>query len=281
MKRFAVLMFGASVYAMFLGVFLYAVGFVGNFLVPTRLDGVAKLPIAQALVINLLLLALFAVQHSVMARPWFKKSWTRFVPEPIERSTYVLCTNVVLALLYWQWQPIGGAVWDVQHLWGRAMLYGLFAFGWLTVLVTTFLINHFDLFGLRQVWLYFRGKHYTSLGFVTPGPYRFVRHPMYIGWLMAFWATPTMTFAHLTFALGITAYILTAIYFEERDLMQFLGQDYADYRKNVPMLIPRVSSHTESPRPCETATMIGHTASLEDSAVSLRHPVGNIEAPRS
>ena len=175
------------------------------------------------------------------------------------------------------------------------MLYGLFAFGWLTVLVTTFLINHFDLFGLRQVWLYFRGKHYTSLGFTTPGPYRFVRHPMYIGWLTAFWATPTMTVAHLTFALGITLYILVAIYFEERDLVRFLGQDYADYRKNVPMLIPSVPSRSETLGPCQLApvsehtvsehtvtehTATEHTASLEDSNVSLRQPVANIELTR-
>ena len=148
------------------------------------------------------------------------------------------------------------------------------------MLVTTFLINHFDLFGLRQVWLYFRGKHYTSLGFVTPGPYRLVRHPMYIGWLTAFWATPTMTVAHLTFALGITAYILVAIYFEERDLVRFLGQDYADYRKNVPMLIPRVSSRSETPGLCPMATVTEHPESLEDSNVSFRQPVGNIEATR-
>jgi protein-S-isoprenylcysteine O-methyltransferase Ste14 len=253
MKRFAVLMYGVSAYAMFLGVFLYAVGFVGNFLVPTRLDGVPELPMTQALVINLLLLVLFAVQHSVMARPWFKTMWTRYIPESIERSTYVLCTNIVMVLLFWQWQPIGGTVWDVQQQWGRTLLYGLFVFGWLTVLATTFLINHFDLFGLRQVWIYFCGKNYTSLGFVTPGPYRFVRHPMYIGWLMAFWATPTMTVAHLMFAMGITAYILAAIYFEERDLVRFLGQDYADYQKSVPMLIPRVSSRTQAPGPRQIA----------------------------
>jgi protein-S-isoprenylcysteine O-methyltransferase Ste14 len=149
----------------------------------------------------------------------------------------------VLGILFWQWQPIGGNVWDVQNAMGRVALYGLFAGGWLTVLVTTFLINHFDLFGLRQVWLQFRGQPYTPLGFVTPGPYKIVRHPMYIGWLAAFWATPTMTMAHLAFALGITLYILTAIYFEERDLVQYLGKAYADYRTDVPMLIPRLPTH--------------------------------------
>lgn len=246
MKRFTVLLFGVFTYVSFLGVFLYAVGFVGDFAVPTRLDGVAELPPVLALAIDLLLLGLFAAQHSIMARPWFKKWWTRFVPEPVERSTYVLSTNIVLAVLYWQWQPIEGVVWNVQYHWGRVALYALFAFGWLTVLVTTFLINHFDLFGLRQVWLHFRGRPYTQLGFVTPGPYRVVRHPMYIGWLTAFWATPTMTVAHLAFALGITAYILTAIFFEERDLVRFLGQGYSEYRKNVPMLIPRISPRTET-----------------------------------
>jgi protein-S-isoprenylcysteine O-methyltransferase Ste14 len=246
MKRFAVLMFGAFAYAMFLGVFLYAVGFVGNFLVPTSLDAAAELPLARALVINVLLLALFVVQHSVMARPWFKAWCTRFIPEPMERSNYVLWANVALIILYTYWQPIGGVVWNVEHVWGRAALYGLFACGWVTVLITTFLINHFDLFGLRQVWLYFQGRPYTPIGFVTPGPYRFVRHPMYIGWMTAFWATPTMTISHLGFAVGITGYILTAIYFEERDLVRQLGQNYADYRKSVPMLIPRISFRSRS-----------------------------------
>jgi methanethiol S-methyltransferase len=274
MKRFAVLMFGVSVYAIFLGVFLYAVGFVGNFLVPTRLDGMAELPTAQALMINLLLLTLFAVQHSVMARPWFKTWWTRFVPEPIERSTYVLFTNVVMIVLFWQWQPMGGTAWNVQHPSGQTLLYVVFAFGWLTVLVTTFLINHFDLFGLRQVWLYFRGRKYTSLGFVTPGPYRFVRHPMYIGWLMAFWATPVMTAAHLIFALGITAYILTAIYFEERDLVQSLGQDYIAYRKTVPMLIPTGSSRRQHSGLHQVATATEPTTSPENTTRELRQTVG-------
>jgi protein-S-isoprenylcysteine O-methyltransferase Ste14 len=240
MKRFAVLTCGLVAYVLFLGVFLYAVGFVGNFGVPTTLDGPATAPIAQALAVNVLLLGLFAVQHSVMARPWFKRWWTRFVPEPIERSTYVLFTNVVLALFFWLWQPMGPVIWDVEHPWGRAALYTLFAAGWLTVLTTTFLINHFDLFGLRQVWLYFRGREYKSLGFVTPGPYKIVRHPLYIGWMTAFWATPTMTIAHLVFAVGTTAYMLFAIVFEERDLARHFGRPYEDYRANVPKLIPRI-----------------------------------------
>ena len=244
MKRIAVLLFGVAVYALFLGVFVYAVGFVGNFLTPTRFDGAVKLPFFEALTINLGLVGLFAVQHSVMARPWFKDWWTRFVPESIERSVYVLASNAVLALLFWLWQPIVGTVWNVQHPLGRLALQTLFACGWMTVLATTFLINHFDLFGLRQVWLYFRGRPYTHPGFVTPGPYRVVRHPMYIGWMIAFWATPTMTVAHLMFAVCVTGYILTAIVHEERDLVRFLGQNYADYRTSVPMLIPRFTART-------------------------------------
>ena len=268
MKRLTVLLFGATVYVMFLGVFLYAVGFVGNFLTPTRLDGTAELPVGQALVINVLLLGLFAVQHSVMARPWFKERWTKLVPESIERSVYVLATNVALAFLYWQWRPIGGTVWDVQHPWGRAALYGLFALGWLTVLWATFLINHFDLFGLRQVWLKFRGRPYTPLRFATPGPYQFVRHPMYIGWLTAFWATPTMTLAHLAFAVGITVYILTAIYFEERDLVRFLGRDYADYRNRVPMLIPRIATRQNVRVATSVETVRERVSSIEDPKAS-------------
>ncbi|MGE0760744.1 MAG: methanethiol S-methyltransferase [Pirellulaceae bacterium] len=248
MKRTAFLVFGLSAYVLFLGVFLYAVGFVGNFLVPTRLDGDPAGPLGQALWIDLLLLGIFAAQHSGMARPAFKAWWTRFVPEPIERSMYVLVTNLAMVLLFWQWQPIGGTIWDVQQPAGRVLAYGLFASGWLIVLWTTFLINHFDLFGLRQVWFYFRGRPYAPLGFMAPGPYRFVRHPMYIGWLLVFWSTPTMTAAHLLFAVGITAYILTAIYFEERDLVRLLGPSYADYRRRVPMLVPRLPRPTTEPQ---------------------------------
>jgi protein-S-isoprenylcysteine O-methyltransferase Ste14 len=263
-KRSAVLLFGVAAYAMFLGVFLYAVGFVGNFLTPTRLDGAPESPFGKAIAINFGLLGLFAVQHSVMARTWFKNWWTRFVPEPIERSVYVLTTNIVLGILFWQWEPMGSVVWNVQNPIGRIVIYTLFAVGWATVLYTTFLINHFDLFGLRQVWLYFRGKSYTPLGFVTPGPYRIVRHPMYIGWMTAFWATPTMTVAHLTFALGVTGYILTAIVFEERDLVRLLGKNYADYREKTPMFVPRFASYrtAEAPRP---GTILEPLPEFEDS----------------
>ena len=249
MKRLAVLLFGAAAYAGFLGVFLYAIGFVGNFLTPTRLDAAAEHGFAGAAAINLALLSLFALQHSVMARPWFKKWWTQFVPEPMERSVYVLASNVAMILLFWQWRPMGFVIWDVQHPAARAALYALFAAGWLTVLWTTFLINHFDLFGLRQVWLYFRGRPYTPVPFSTPGPYRFVRHPMYIGWMTAFWATPTMTAAHLAFAVVVTTYILIAIRLEETDLVATLGRDYASYRNRVPMLVPSVAAESAEPEP--------------------------------
>lgn len=238
MKRVAVLAYGLVNYAIFLGTFLYLAGFTGNLLVPKSMDSAAIGQLWIALLVDTVLVLLFAVQHSVMARPTFKKRWTKYVPQPIERSTYVLFTNLVLILLFWQWRPMGGVIWDVQHPAGRAAFYALCAVGWLTVLVSTFLINHFDLFGLRQVWLYFQGKPYTHLGFVTPGPYKLIRHPLYIGWMTAFWATPTMSSAHLLFAIGMTAYMLIAIQLEERNLLEFHGEKYAAYRRRVPMLIP-------------------------------------------
>ncbi len=240
MKRILVFAYGVINYAVFLGTFLYLAGFLGNFVVPKAIDSPAEGPLAVALLVNFSLVAVFGLQHSVMARPTFKRWWTRFVPEPMERSTYVLFTNAALILLYWQWRPMGGTVWYVENPYGQAALYSLFAIGWLIVLVTTFLINHFDLFGLRQVWLYLLGKPYTPLKFKTPGPYRMVRHPLYIGWMIAFWATPTMTVAHLVFAVGMTAYILIAIPFEERNLVEFHGDSYAKYRRNVPKLMPAV-----------------------------------------
>jgi protein-S-isoprenylcysteine O-methyltransferase Ste14 len=222
----------------FLGTFLYAVGFIGNFGVPTTLDGPARGPLAAAVAIDAGLLALFAVQHSVMARRWFKEWWTRLVPRPIERSTYVLFSSLALVAMFWQWRPLGGVVWSVEHEAGLLALRALFAFGWVLVLVSTFLINHFDLFGLRQAWLFLRGRAYTALHFRTPGPYRLVRHPLYVGWFFAFWMTPTMTLAHLLFAVMTTAYILVAIQLEERDLVREHGEAYLAYRRRVPMLVP-------------------------------------------
>jgi protein-S-isoprenylcysteine O-methyltransferase Ste14 len=173
-----------------------------------------------------------------MARKWFKDWWTRIVPKPLERSTYVLFSSVALILLFWLWQPLGGVVWSIEDPVGRMVLRVLFAFGWALVLVSTFLINHFDLFGMRQVWLYLLGRPYTTLQFGTPGPYRLVRHPLYVGWLFAFWSTPTMTFAHLLFSVATTAYILIAIQLEERDLVREHGESYEAYRRSVPMLVP-------------------------------------------
>jgi protein-S-isoprenylcysteine O-methyltransferase Ste14 len=238
MRRILVLTYGVTVYLGFLAVFLYLAGFVGGFLTPTQLDGPSRSSVIRAIFVDALLLALFTVQHSVMARPAFKRWWMRLVPHEMERSTYVLFTNLVLGVMFWTWQPFGGAIWELQDPMGRRVVWGLFATGWLTVLITTFLINHFDLFGLRQVWLYFQGRPYSPLPFATPGPYRFVRHPLYVGWLTAFWATPRMTAAHAAFAAGITVYILMAIVLEERDLVMF-HEGYADYRRRVPMLIPR------------------------------------------
>jgi protein-S-isoprenylcysteine O-methyltransferase Ste14 len=243
MRRIAVLMYGSAVYAMFLGVFVYAVGFIGGFMTPTSLDGPLVGPLWQAIAVNLMLAAAFALQHSVMARPEFKAIWTKFVPEEIERSTYVLATNIVMLAVFFLWRPMGMTIWNVEHPVLRNVLWAGYGFGWLTVLVTTFLINHFDLFGMRQVWLYVCGKPYTQLPFKTPGPYRYVRHPLYIGWLTAFWCTPQMGAAHLLFAIGMTAYILIAIQFEERDLMRF-HPGYAEYRRTTPMLIPGLQMST-------------------------------------
>jgi protein-S-isoprenylcysteine O-methyltransferase Ste14 len=206
--------------------------------VPKSIDSGRTVPLGVALLTNAGLLAIFAVQHSVMARPWFKRMWTRVIPKQAERSTYVLISSLALILLFWLWQPIGGLVWNVEQPALRAVLYGLFALGFGIVLVSTFLINHFDLFGLRQVYLYLRGKEYTQLRFGTPMLYRHIRHPLYLGWLLAFWATPTMTIAHLVFAIATTAYIFMAIQFEEKDLLDTFGDDYRRYRNNVPMIVP-------------------------------------------
>ena len=237
MGRIIAFVYGVVSYAIFFATFLYAAGFVGNLVVPKSLDAAPVDPTGLALLVNLGLLGLFAVQHSVMARPAFKRWWTRIVPQPAERSTYVLASSLALILLFWQWRPLGGVVWDIQEPVVRGVMYALFAFGWLLVLVTTFLINHFDLFGLRQVWLHLRGQRYTPLAFRTPGPYRLVRHPLYVGWFFAFWSTPTMTATHLLFAVMTTAYILIAIRFEERDLVD-AHPEYASYCARVPMLIP-------------------------------------------
>ena len=238
LKRLAFFTYGVVSYLIFLGTFLYAIAFVGGFLVPRQLDGRLEGSVTAALAIDCVLLTIFAVQHSVMARPWFKRWWTRFVPDTIERSTYVLFASLALLLMFWQWRPIGIEIWSIDHAGVTAAVWILFGAGWATVLAATFLIDHFDLFGLRQVWLSLVGRPYTPVSFRTPLPYRYVRHPLYFGFLLAFWMTPTMTLAHLVFAVATTAYVLLAIQFEERDLVAVHGAAYENYRRSVPMILP-------------------------------------------
>lgn len=241
-NRFSIFLFGALTYIFFLASFLYAIGWVGGFLVPVTLDGTPTVDFQTAALINLGLLSAFALPHSVMARPAFKSWWTKFVPEAAERSVYVLQSSILLFVVMMYWQPMGGIIWDVQGITPLAYLsYGLFGFGWALVLASTFAINHFDLFGLRQVVLELIGRAYTPLEFKLPLLYRFVRHPLYVGWFFAFWATPTMTSAHLLFAVVTSIYILVAIKLEERDLVADFGEDYTDYQKDVPMIIPRIT----------------------------------------
>jgi protein-S-isoprenylcysteine O-methyltransferase Ste14 len=238
MKKTMFLLYGIISYFAFFGTILYAIGFVGNLVVPKTIDGEPQTSLVAALLINASLLLLFALQHSIMAKPAFKRWWTRIIPAELERSSFVLLSSLCLMLLIWQWQPAGGIVWSVKNESLKAILHILYLTGWGIVFISTFLINHFDLFGLRQVWLYFTGKPYTELPFRLPGLYQLVRHPLYLGFLIAFWSTPVMTVAHLLFAVLTTGYILTARRFEEIDLVTHFGEKYRNYKKWAPMLIP-------------------------------------------
>jgi protein-S-isoprenylcysteine O-methyltransferase Ste14 len=239
MTRILFFVYGLAAYAVFFCTFLYAIGFVGGMMVPKSIDSAPAAPLAMALLTDLALLALFALQHSVMARQGFKRAWTKLVPQPIERSTFVLAASAALLLLFWKWQPIGGVIWSVTSEPLRPVLAGLSLVGWGIVLISTFVIDHFDLFGLRQVYLYLRRVPYTPVQFTARGWYGYVRHPIYLGFIVAFWATPTMTIAHLVFAVATTAYILIAIQLEERDMVRLHGPRYELYREQVSMLVPR------------------------------------------
>jgi protein-S-isoprenylcysteine O-methyltransferase Ste14 len=257
MRRWLFFAYGVACHLLFLGTFVWMACFVGNILVPKTIDSPAAGSPGASLAINMFLMALFGVQHTVMARPAFKRAWTRILPEPIERSTYVLISCVLVILLMWQWRGIDLVIWDARHPLLRGLLWGLFAIGWLLVPLASLLINHFDLFGTRQVWFHLRGREYRGLPFRVPSLYKHVRHPLYLGWATAFWATPTMTAGHLLFALVLTAYMGLAALFEERDLVAHFGRQYEEYRRRVPMFIPRTT-----PAPAYTSQPDNHSDSM-------------------
>jgi protein-S-isoprenylcysteine O-methyltransferase Ste14 len=238
MGKFIAFLYGVAAYLVFFFTFLYAIGFVTGLVVPKTIDSGAVVPLTEALIINVLLMALFAVQHSVMARPQFKQWWTHYVPKPVERSTYVLLASLALVLLFWQWRPIPSVVWEVANPQLAMAITAVSLIGWLLVLVSTFLINHFELFGLHQVANNLAGRDMPAAHFKAPMLYKLVRHPIYLGFIIAFWAAPVMTVGHLLFAAVTTAYIFVGIFLEERDLTELFGDDYRRYRERVSMLIP-------------------------------------------
>lgn len=240
MKRTAIFIYGLAVYVVFLAVFCYLMGFVAGLFVPRHIDGPgdASANTLLAVAINVGFLALFAVQHAIMARPAFKRWWTQFIPQSAERSTFVLATVSILTAMVLFWQPLPGIVWKVTHPAGQGVLWTLYVIGWATVLYSTFLIDHFDLFGLRQVWLQFRNRPYTQKQFMERSLYKWVRHPLMVGFLIAFWATPTMTVGHLLFAVVTTGYILIGTQIEERDLIDLHGDDYLDYARRTRAFVP-------------------------------------------
>jgi protein-S-isoprenylcysteine O-methyltransferase Ste14 len=239
LKRTLILAYGLLAYLLFFGVFNYTILFIGNIIVSPSLDAMGDSDLARSPLIDIGLLTAFALQHSIMARPAFKRAWTRLIPEPMERSTYVLASTLLLACIVGFWQPLGGVLWQVTDPLAVGILYGLFALGWGILFLASFQINHFDLFGLRQVWLYFRGRPYTHLEFKTPWLYRHMRHPLYVGLMIGLWAAPTMTVAHLVFALLCTGYVFVGVRLEERDLENALPE-YRQYRQQVPMFIPDI-----------------------------------------
>lgn len=269
MKRWIFFAYGVGCHLLFLAVYVYFCGFTGNVLVPKSIDTPTSAAFAPALAINMALLLAFGLSHSIMARPVFKRVWTRLVPQPIERSTYVLVSCVMVALLIWQWRAMNAVVWDVQHPIGRGALWILFAAGWLMVPAVSMMINHFDLFGTRQVWLHLKQREYESLPFRTPMLYARVRHPLYLGWALAFWAAPTMTLGHLLFAVVLTGYMGLAALVEERDLVAHFGDRYESYRRTVPRFIPRLRLAGDKPA-------VG-AQSGEQPRASERLPSGRVE----
>ena len=251
LKRTLILAYGALTYLLFFAVFNYTILFIGNILVTPSLDSTGNSDLARALLIDICLLTAFALQHSIMARPAFKRAWTRIIPTAAERSTYVLASTMLLGCIVYFWQPLGGVLWQVTDPMAVSILYGLFAIGWGILFLASFQINHFDLFGLRQVWLYFRGKPYTHLTFTTPWLYRYMRHPLYVGLMIGLWAAPTMTMAHLVFALLCTAYIFVGVRLEEKDLESALPE-YKQYKKAVPMFMPNIGKRSSPAVALET-----------------------------